>query len=156
MKRIFILFFGFFILVGAGGASDEEHMDSRDIQRGFDLFYLFSSHDADHQKLALRLGELAQEPDYSFRLITVARDASGRAAQQPQVDRGSTTRTPAAISQRYGDEADYIVLVDLDGRVRAEGDGGNVERVLALAMPSLPLSTDVKEDTWGKIKDLFQ
>jgi hypothetical protein len=156
MKRISILIFGCFILVGAGGASDEERMGARGKLCDSDLFYSFSPDNPDHLKRVLLLSQLSQRPDCSFRLVTVSHTVPDRAAQQFQVGRDPVARIPTAISQRLPGAVDYIVLVGPNGHIRAEGDGGSMERVLALSEPYFPLATDVKEDTWGKIKDLFQ
>lgn len=155
MRRIFVLVLGFFLLVGAGGASDEELVQSRGVLRAFDLFYLFSPADPNHLERVLHLRELANETTRSFRLVTVSHGAY-EAAELAQVERGDAAWIPAAISQRLAGEADYVVLVERDGRVRAEGSGSSLETVLALLERHLPVSTEVDESTWGKIKDLFQ
>lgn len=155
MKRIFVLIVGFFLLVGAGGASDEERVQSRDTLRNFNLFYLFSPDNPNHLKRVVQLRELADEATRSFRLVTVSH-AAYETAESPGGDRGATAWVPAAISQRLDGEADYVVLVENDGKVRAEGSGESMESVLALLGSDLPVATEIDENTWGKIKDLFQ
>ena len=156
MKRIFVLVVGFFLVVGAGGASDEDLVQSRGVLRAFDLFYLFSPANPDHLERVLQLRELANDTTRSFRLVTVSHDGY-EAAELAQIERGGEAWMPAAISQRLAGEADYVVLVEReDRRVRAEGSGSSMENVLALLERRLPVSTEVDESTWGKIKDLFQ
>lgn len=150
MKRIFVLVLGFFLLVGAGGASDEEPVQPRVVLRSFDLFYLFSPANPDHLERVLQLRELANEATRSFRLVTVSHGA------YDSVEREDAAWMPAAISQRLAGETDYVVLVERGGQVRAEGSGSSMKNVLALLERRLPVSTEVDESTWGKIKDLFQ
>ncbi len=155
MKRIFLLVLGFFLFGGAGGASDGERMQNRDALRGFDLFYLFSPDNPNHLERVSQLRELAGDTTRSFRLVTVSH-AAYEEVQRSQAVRGSATWIPAAIARRLAGTTDYVVLVEAGGKVRAEGSGGSIERVLALLAPSLPIATEVDESTWGKIKDLFQ
>ena len=155
MRRIFVLIVGFFLLVEVGGASDEDRVQSRQTLRDFDLFYLFSPDNPNHLKRVVQLRELAGDSTRSFRLVTVSHTAY-KTAQTPREGSRSTAWVPAAISQRLDGEVDYVVLVENDGKIRAEGSGESMESVLALLGSDLKVTTEIDENTWGKIKDLFQ
>ena len=61
---------------------------------------------------------------------------------------------PRAVVGR-GADGDYAVLVDGAGNLLREGTGRELYRFLASFSPG-PISTDVDDSTWGKIKELFQ
>ena len=116
------------------------------------IFYVFSRDSAPQRQRVLQLWRQFSAQDAEQRFVAIVRDqqvlamADGlslwsvaMAAQSPEV--------PAYIKARLDADGDYFAVVDSEGAVHWAGPGQDVLQ---------PLSTEVDESTWGKVKDLFK
>ena len=136
------------LLVTASGASSSEievlPEDSR-------VFYVFSPDEAPQRQRVLQLWQQLRVQDAEQRFVAIARDeqvpavegltlwSAARAAQSPEV--------PAYIKARLAADGDYFAAIDSEGALRLAGPGQDLLQ---------PLSTEIDESTWGKVKDLFR
>jgi hypothetical protein len=144
------------LLVAASGA------DSGEIQvlpKDSRVFYVFSHDRAPQRQRVLQLwrqlsrlkDEVGRAQDVEQRFVAIARDgqwaavegltlwSAAMAAQSPEV--------PAYIKARLDADGDYFAAIDPEGTLRLAGPGQDLLQ---------PLSTEVDESTWGKVKDLFR
>jgi hypothetical protein len=145
------------LLVAASGA------DSGEIQvlpKDSRVFYVFSHDKAPQRQRVLQLwrqlfrleDEVKRAQDAEQRFVAIVRDGQvlavaegltlwsvARAAQSPEV--------PAYIKARLDADGDYFAAIDSDDTLRLAGPGQDLLQ---------PLSTEVDESTWGKVKDLFR
>ena len=116
------------------------------------VFYVFSPDRAPQRQRVLQLWQQFSAQDAEQRFIAIARDeqvlaavegltlwSAAMAAQSPEV--------PAYIKARLDANGDYFAAVDSEGILYLAGPGQNLLQ---------PLSTEVDESTWGKVKDLFK
>ena len=103
-------------------------------QRVLQLWQQFSAQDAEQRFIAIARDEQVPAAVEGLTLWTVA-----MAAQSPEV--------PAYIKARLDADGDYFAAVDSEGTLYLAGPGQNLLQ---------PLSTEVDESTWGKVKDLFK
>ena len=116
------------------------------------VFYVFSPDRAPQRQRVLQLWQQFSAQDAEQRFIAIARDEQvpaavegltlwsvAMAAQSPEV--------PAYIKARLDADGDYFAAVDSEGTLYLAGPGQNLLQ---------PLSTEVDESTWGKVKDLFK
>ena len=116
------------------------------------VFYVFSHDRAPQRQRVLQLWQQFSAQDAEQRFIAIARDEQvlaavedltlwsvAMAAQSPEV--------PAYIKARLDADGDYFAAVDSEGTLYLAGPGQNLLQ---------PLSTEVDESTWGKVKDLFK
>ena len=116
------------------------------------VFYVFSHDRAPERQRVLQLWQQFSAQDAEQRFIAIARDgqmlaevegltlwSTAMAAQSPEV--------PAYIKARLDADGDYFAAVDSEGTLYLAGLGQNLLQ---------PLSTEVDESTWGKVKDLFK
>ena len=136
------------LLVTASGASSSEievlPEDSR-------VFYVFSPDREPQRQRVLQLWQQLGGQDAEQRFVAIARDeqvpavegltlwSAARAAQSPEV--------PAYIKARLDADGDYFAAIDSEGALRLAGLGQDLLQ---------PLSTEIDESTWGKVKDLFR
>ena len=116
------------------------------------VFYVFSHDRTPQRQRVLQLWQQFSAQDAEQRFIAIARDEQvlaavedltlwsvAMAAQSPKV--------PAYIKARLDADGDYFAAVDSEGTLYLAGPGQNLLQ---------PLSTEVDESTWGKVKDLFK
>ena len=116
------------------------------------VFYVFSPDRAPQHQRVLQLWQQFSTQDAQQRFVAIARDGQvlavveglplwsvARAAQSPEV--------PAYIKARLDADGDYFAAIDPKGALRLVGLGQDLLQ---------PLSTEVDETTWGKVKDLFR
>ena len=116
------------------------------------IFYVFSHDRAPQRQRVLQLWQQFSAQDAEQRFIAIARDgqmltevegltlwSTAMAAQSPEV--------PAYIKARLDADGDYFATVDSEGTLHLAGPGQDLLQ---------PLSTEVDESTWGKVKDLFK
>ena len=136
------------LLVTASGASSSEIEALPEDSR---VFYVFSPDKAPQRQRVLQLWQQLGGQDAELRFVAIARDeqepvvegltlwSAARAAQSPEV--------PAYIKARLAAAEDYFVAINSEGALRLAGLGQDLLQ---------PLSTEIDESTWGKVKDLFR
>ena len=116
------------------------------------VFYVFSHDSAPQRQRVLQLWRQFSAQDAEQRFVAIVRDeqvlamadgltlwSATMAAQSPEV--------PAYIKARLDSDEDYFAAVDSEGSLYLAGSGQDLLQ---------PLSTEVDESTWGKVKDLFK
>ena len=136
------------LLVAASGASSGEIEALPEDSR---VFYVFSPDKAPQRQRVLQLWQQLGGQDAEQRFVAIARDeqvpavegltlwSAAMAAQSPEV--------PAYIKARLDADGDYFAAIDSEGALRLAGPGQDLLQ---------PLSTEIDESTWGKVKDLFR
>ena len=137
------------LLVAASGASSDEIQALPEDSR---VFYVFSPDRGPQRQRVLQLWQQFSTQDAEQRFVAIARDGQvlaetegltlwsvAMAAQSPEV--------PAYIKVRLDSDGDYFAAVDSGGDLYLAGPGQGLLQ---------PLSTEVDESTWGKVKDLFK
>ena len=122
------------------------------LPEGSRVFYVFSQDKAPQCQRVLQLWQQFSVQDAEQRLVAISRDEQvlavveglplwsvARAAQSPEV--------PAYIKARLDADGDYFAAIDSEGALYLAGLGQDLLQ---------PLSTEVDETTWGKVKDLFR
>lgn len=133
-------------------ASEANSGDIQVLPEDSRIFYVFSHDRAPQRQRVLQLWQQFSTQDAEQRFIAIARDgqmltevegltlwSTAMAAQSPEV--------PAYIKARLDADGDYFAAIDSEGTLHLAGLGQNLLR---------PLSTEVDESTWGKVKDLFK
>lgn len=136
------------LLVAASGTSSDEIQALPEDSR---VFYVFSPDRAPQRQRVLQLWQQLGTQDAEQRFVAIAREgqvpaiegltlwSAALAAQSPEV--------PAYIKARLGADGDYFAAIDSEGTLYLAGPGQDLLQ---------PLSTEVDETTWGKVKDLFR
>ena len=136
------------LLVTASGASSSEIEALPEDSR---VFYVFSPDREPQRQRVLQLWQQLGGQDAEQRFVAIARDEQvpvveglilwsvARATQSPEV--------PAYIKARLDADGDYLAAIDSEGALRLAGLGQDLLQ---------PLSTEIDESTWGKVKDLFR
>ena len=133
-------------------ASEANSGDIQVLPEDSRIFYVFSHDRAPQRQRVLQLWQQFSAQDAEQRFIAIARDgqmltevegltlwSTAMAAQSPEV--------PAYIKARLDADGDYFAAVDSEDTLHLVGLGQTLLR---------PLSTEVDESTWGKVKDLFK
>ena len=133
-------------------ASEANRGDIQVLPEDSRVFYVFSHDRTPQHQRVLQLWQEFSAQDAEQRFIAIARDEQvpaavegltlwtvAMAAQAPEV--------PAYIKARLDADGDYFAAVDSEGTLYLAGPGQNLLQ---------PLSTEVDESTWGKVKDLFK
>ena len=133
-------------------ASEANRGDIQVLPEDSRVFYVFSHDRTPQRQRVLQLWQQFSAQDAEQRFIAIARDEQvlaavedltlwsvAMAAQSPEV--------PAYIKARLDADGDYFAAVDSEGTLYLAGPGQNLLQ---------PLSTEVDESTWGKVKDLFR
>jgi len=133
-------------------ASEANSGDIQVLPEDSRVFYVFSHDSAPQRQRVLLLWQQFSAQDAEQRFIAIARDgqvlaetegltlwSTPMAAQSPEV--------PAYIKARLDADGDYFAAVDSEGILHLAGSGQDLLQ---------PLSTEVDESTWGKVKDLFK
>ena len=136
------------LLIAASGANSGEVQALPEDSR---VFYVFSHDRAPQRQRVLQLWQQLGAQDAEQRFVAIARDGQvlavegltlwsvAMAAQSPEV--------PAYIKARLDADGDYFAAIDSEGDLYLAGPGQDMLQ---------PLSTEVDESTWGKVKDLFR
>tara|TARA_B100000886_G_scaffold334933_1_gene291201 strand:- start:673 stop:1125 length:453 start_codon:yes stop_codon:yes gene_type:complete len=146
-NRAFIMFLTL-ILIGHGASYGQADESVQDLSPFMRLVYCYDPHSVDQVKQLETLRMLAEgesEPIEVQGLISHA------------VPTSEVKFTPASSAFWSVEDAceDYAVLLTKRGQIRAKGSGTQMEWVLQ-SLPKGPISTDIDESTWGKVKELFQ
>ena len=133
-------------------ASEANSGDIQVLPEDSRVFYVFSHDRAPQRQRVLQLWQQFSAQDAEQRFIAIARDgqvlaevegltlwSAARAAHSPEV--------PAYIKTRLDADEDYFAAIDSEGTLYLAGPGQDLLH---------PLSTEVDESTWGKVKDLFR
>ena len=144
------------LLVAASGTSSDEIQalpkDSR-------VFYVFSHDRAPQRQRVLQLwrqlsrlkDEVGRAQDVEQRFVAIARDGQWAAVEGLTLWSAAmavqSSEVPAYIKARLDADGDYFAAVDPEGALYLAGPGQDLLQ---------PLSTEVDESTWGKVKDLFR
>ena len=133
-------------------ASEANSGDIQVLPEDSRVFYVFSHDRTPQRQRVLQLWQQFSAQDAEQRFIAIARDEQvlaavedltlwsvAMAAQSPEV--------PAYIKARLDADGDYFAAIDSEGTLYLAGPGQNLLQ---------PLSTEVDESTWGKVKDLFR
>ena len=133
-------------------ASEASSGDIQVLPEDSRVFYVFSPDRAPQRQRVLQLWQQFSTQDAEQRFIAISRDgqvlaiaegltlwSAAMAAQSPEV--------PAYIKARLDADGDYFAAVDSEGTLHLAGPGQDLLQ---------PLSTEVDESTWGKVKDLFK
>ena len=136
------------LVAGSGVGSSEIQILPEDSR----VFYVFSHDRAPQRQRVLQLWRQFSAQDAEQRFVAIARDgqvlaategltlwSATMAAQSPEV--------PAYIKARLDADGDYFAAIDSEGALQLAGPGQDLLH---------PLSTEVDESTWGKVKDLFK
>ncbi len=136
------------LLVAAGGAGSSQIQELPEDTR---VFYVFSPDRAPQRQRILQLWQQLGAQEAEQRFVAIAREGQvpmvegltlwsiAKAAQSPEV--------PAYIKARLDADGDYFAAVASEGTLHLAGPGQDLLQ---------PLSTEVDESTWGKVKDLFK
>ena len=115
------------------------------------VFYVFSPDRAPQRQRVLQLWQQLGTRDAEQRFVAIAREgqvpaiegltlwSAALAAQSPEV--------PAYLKAQLNAAGDYFAAVGSEGTLYLAGPGQDLLQ---------PLSTEVDETTWGKVKDLFR
>ena len=133
-------------------ASEANSGDIQILPEDSRVFYVFSHDRAPQRQRVLQLWQQFSAQDAEQRFIAITRDeqvlamaedltlwSAAMAAQSPEV--------PAYIKTRLDAAGDYFAAIDSEGTLFLAGPGQDLLQ---------PLSTEVDESTWGKVKDLFR
>ena len=136
------------LVAGSGVGSSEIQILPEDSR----VFYVFSHDRAPQRQRVLQLWRQFSAQAAEQRFVAIARDGQvlaevegltlwsiAMAAQSPEV--------PAYIKARLDAAGDYFAAIDSEGTLYLAGPGQDLLH---------PLSTEVDESTWGKVKDLFR
>jgi len=63
-------------------------------------------------------------------------------------------KVPVAVKDEFGRATDFVLLADTSGKPILVGDGHDLLQIVS-ALDLDPMRTEVEENTWGKIKQLF-
>ena len=132
-------------------ASEVGSSQIQDLPEDSRVFYVFSPDRAPQRQRVLQLWQQLGAQDAEQRFVAIAREgqvpaiegltlwSAALAAQSPEV--------PAYIKARLAADGDYFAAIDSEGSLYLSGLGQDLLQ---------PLSTEVDESTWGKVKDLFR
>ena len=164
ISTIFVLVLGLQVEVG-GDRSGEDVLGQ--MHR---LFYLFSPQVPEQCERARTLQKLVRSHRHQLQVIGVVRVAENDADKADRLEEFRRLHSlsyrlltaaealddaemPLAVKERLASPGDYVLLFDGDGSTADSGIGRELHRLLE---KFAPVSTDVDESTWGKIKELFQ
>ena len=164
ISTVFVLVLGFQVEVGG------ERYESDAVGRMHRLFYLFSLQVPEQCDRACTLQKMVRPYSHQLQVIGVVRAAGSgeeeglsleefrrrHALSYPLMTAAvavDDSEMPAAVKERLTVVEDYALLLDRNGSTTASGTGQQLPRLLKAFAP---VSTDVDESTWGKIKVLFQ
>ena len=137
------------------------------------LFFVFSPDRPEHQIHARQLQALAKRYGERLEITGIVRSRRGETMdgvglEDLRIHNGLSYEllpipvayldplVPAAVKEKFGDVADFILLADNSGKSIIIGDGDDLVQIdSAIDLGSGSVRTEVEENTWGKIKVLF-
>ena len=115
------------------------------------VFYVFSHDRAPQRQRVLQLWHQFRAQDAEQRFVAIARDGQVPTIEGltlwPVAMAAQSLAVPAYIKARLDADGDYFAAIDSAGALHLAGPGQDLLQ---------PLSTEVDESTWGKVKDLFK
>ena len=146
-KREFMMFLTL-VVIGHGASYGQGGESVQDQSPSMRLFYWYDPHSVGQVKQLETLRMLAERESESIEVQGLTPTA---------VPTSEVKFTPASSAFWLVEAAheDYAVLLTKRGQIRAEGSGTQMEWVLQ-SLSKGPISTDIDESTWGKVKELFQ
>lgn len=136
------------LVAGSGVGSSEIQILPEDSR----VFYVFSHDRAPQRQRVLQLWRQFSAQDAEQRFVAIARDGQVLAATEgltlwSAAMAAQSLEVPAYIKARLDADGDYFAAIDSEGALQLAGPGQDLLH---------PLSTEVDESTWGKVKDLFK
>ncbi|MDE2808843.1 MAG: hypothetical protein OXN90_10545 [Gemmatimonadota bacterium] len=136
------------LVAGSGVGSSEIQVLPEDSR----VFYVFSHDRAPQRQRVLQLWQQFSAQDAEQRLIAIVRDRQMLAEVEgltlwSVAMAAESADVPAYIKARLDADGDYFAAIDSEGTLFLAGPGQDLLQ---------PLSTEVDESTWGKVKDLFR
>ena len=143
------------LVAGSGVGSSEIQVLPEDSR----VFYVFSHDRAPQRQRVLQLwqqlsrlkGEVKRVQDSEQWFVAIAREGPMPAIEGltlwSATMAAESADVPAYIKARLDADGDYFAAIDSEGTLFLAGPGQDLLQ---------PLSTEVDETTWGKVKDLFR
>ena len=133
-------------------ASEANSGDIQVLPEDSRVFYVFSHDRAPQRQRVLQLWQQFSAQDAEQRFIAITRDEQVLAMAEGLTLWSATMAAesadvPAYIKARLDADGDYFAAIDSEGTLFLAGLGQDLLQ---------PLSTEVDESTWGKVKDLFR
>ena len=142
------------VMVGHGASHGQAGESVQDLSPCMRLFYWYNPHSVDQVKQLDTLRMLAEKESEFIEVQGLIPPA----VLTSEVNFTPVSSASWSVSASWLVEdahEDYAVLLTKRGQIRAQGSGTQMERVLQ-SLPKEPISTDIDESTWGKVKELFQ
>lgn len=135
-------------LIGHGASYGQEGESEQNLLSSIQLYYWYDPRSVDHVKQLETLRMLAEKDSEPIQV---------KGLIAPDIPTSEVNVTPVLSAFGVGGDThgDYAVLLTERGQIRAQGSGAQMERVLQ-SLPKGPVSTDIDESTWGKVKELFK
>ena len=167
----FASFFVFQDLAGAEGA-DIPDREIRHKNKSH-LFFVFSPDRLEHQIHARRLQALAKHHEQELEITGIVHSKRGETVdavglEDFRIQNGLSYKllsipvasldpqVPTVVKEKLGGVTDFVLLVDNSGKSIITGDGDDLVLIdSAIGAGSGSVRTEVEENTWGKIKLLF-
>lgn len=135
------------LVAGSGVGSSEIQVLPEDSR----VFYVFSHDRAPQRQRVLQLWRQFSAQDAEQRFVAIAREGPMPAVEGltlwSATMAAESADVPAYIKARLDADGDYFAAIDSEGALQLAGPGQDLLQ---------PLSTEVDESTWGKVKDLFR
>ena len=135
------------LVAGSGVGSSEIQVLPEDSR----VFYVFSHDRAPQRQRVLQLWRQFSAQDAEQRFVAIAREGPMPAVKGltlwSATMAAESADVPAYIKARLDADGDYFAAIDSEGALQLAGPGQDLLQ---------PLSTEVDESTWGKVKDLFR
>jgi hypothetical protein len=167
MKKLPAVAFSLIVaLAGAAGAQPAAGQT-----RPAQLYYVFSADDAAQRLGARAIDQWNEERGHPLRVMGLVQHRGDVAVmEQMRLQEGISFQLvcaaaarqdpalPAELSGHLDSAAGFVLLVDARGRAAASGTGDALNQMLERAAQWLgaPVSTEVDESTWGKVKEIFK
>ena len=136
------------LLIAASGTSSD---DIQALSEDSRVFYVFSPDRAPQRQRVLQLWQQLGTQDAEQRFVAIAREGQVLAIEGLTLWSAAlaakSLEVPAYIKARLDADGDYFAAIDSEGTLYLAGPGQDLLQ---------PLSTEVDETTWGKVKDLFR
>ena len=147
-KKHALIMFITLVLIGHRTSYGQEGESVQDLSPFMRLFYWYDPRSVDQVKQLETLRLLAERESEFIEVQGLI---------PPSVLTSEVNLTPVSSASWIVEDAhgDYAVLLTKRGQIRAQGSGTKMERVLQSLLRG-PISTDIDESTWGKVKELFQ
>ena len=146
-KRVLMVFITL-CMIGDGASYGQESENVQDLLPSMQLYYWYDPRSVDHVKQLETLRTLAEREPEPIQV---------QGLFAPAVPTSEVNISTVLLAMEGGSDAhgDYAVLLTERGQIRAQGSGTQMERELQ-SLPKRPISTDIDESTWGKVKELFK